>query len=326
MKKEFGGHLELELPYGHEYYLGSEYCVRRYNSGRSAICMAIIDSGARRVWLPIYYCNSVEQAIMANIGNIIEICFYNLDSNYMPQNIDMRAGDIVVWCNYYGIFDSKVKCLKDLYGSIIVDNCQAFFYPPLEGAYNVYSCRKFFGVSDGAYLISDSFLHEEKNLRESNTLESMKHLLIPYEESTDAGYSLSIHNEKRLGEEGICHMSKLTQRILSSIDYEVVKSRRKANYQLIHQVLGGRNCFPFLELKKGEVPLVYPFYYEDLNIREALLGEKIYVSSWWPSVLESNISNDYEKKLAKYLCPIPIDQRNSDDDICELAELVLKHL
>ena len=61
----------------------------------------------------------------------------------------------IVVVNFYGVFFPINDYCWIPTRSLIIDNTQAFYEPPRKGAYNVYSCRKFFGVSDGAYLIKE---------------------------------------------------------------------------------------------------------------------------------------------------------------------------
>lgn len=41
---------------------------------------------------------------------------------------------------------------------IILDNTQSFFQKPISGIDTIYSCRKYFGVPDGAYLSTNILL------------------------------------------------------------------------------------------------------------------------------------------------------------------------
>ena len=78
---------------------------------------------------------------------------------------NFRKGNIFIW------LITMVSCLipgyqsiKKIYGNIIVDHTHAFFQKPLKGIDTLYSCRKFWGVSDGAYLSTDASLTENKTV------------------------------------------------------------------------------------------------------------------------------------------------------------------
>lgn len=49
---------------------------------------------------------------------------------------------------------------SEKYSNLIVDNVQAFYTPPIKGLDTIYTCRKFFGVPDEAYLYTDCILTE----------------------------------------------------------------------------------------------------------------------------------------------------------------------
>ena len=62
--------------------------------------------------------------------------------------------EFILWTNYYGnARDNEIKNVSEKYPNLIIDNCHAFFSKPIEGKFNCYSTRKFFGVSDGGYLV-----------------------------------------------------------------------------------------------------------------------------------------------------------------------------
>lgn len=72
--------------------------------------------------------------------------------------LSARAGrrQWLLYVNYFGIAsDDLLAEVKRRWPRVIFDNTQAFFSAPRMDAdsYNVYSCRKFVGVPDGAYLV-----------------------------------------------------------------------------------------------------------------------------------------------------------------------------
>ena len=234
--KELGGYLPLELRKGREYYeTCPEYEVRRYNSGRSAILQAVRDSGAKCVWLPVYLCPSVRD--MLRTENI-SVNYYNIGRDFMPVNVQAGSYDIVLYVNYFGI--TTVKNVR----RAIIDNTQAFYSAPVKDAYNVYSCRKFLGVPDGGYLISNKFMREDDALPESTSYGTALYLLKAIDTSTNEAYRGSLDNEDRIEREGVRTMSKLTMAILESVDYEDQKRIRRENYAELCGLLNGINELP----------------------------------------------------------------------------------
>ena len=72
--------------------------------------------------------------------------------------------------------------------------------------------------------------------------------------------------------------------------------------------------------------MVYPLLVEDDQLRHVLIENKIYISQWWKWVLSNNNSNDFEKKLSKYLLPLPIDQRYDLKDMEMVAAIIIDNI
>ncbi len=325
--KEFGGYFPLDLKKGNEYYrtCGS-YEVRSLNSGRSAIYEAIIDSGAKNIWLPIYLCSSVNELLTAvNVS----IKYYNIDEDFMPVNIT-AYDDIVLYVNYFGIQpEDKISAVVKKYRRVILDNTQAFFCKPVENAYNVYSCRKFFGVPDGSYLITDKFIHEQKTLPGGVSYATALFMLKALDMSTNEAYRDSLDNEARIEKEGVCSMSKLTRSILASIDYEEYREQRRKNYGELCKSLNSIN--EILPPSPADIntyfaPMCYPLLIKSEGLRKYLVSNCIYVPQWWKSVISHPSANEWEKYISQYLLPLPVDHRYSAEDMRYIAEVIMNYL
>lgn len=68
----------------------------------------------------------------------------------------------------------------------IVDNCHSFYHKPNVGGNYIYSCRKFFGVPDGAYLITNAVIASQPRL--VCNAKQAGYLLTCLEEGTNACY------------------------------------------------------------------------------------------------------------------------------------------
>ena len=87
---------------------------------------------------------------------------YPLDARRLPVCPALGDGEWLLYVNYFGIAsDDLLVEVKRRWPRVIFDNTQAFFSAPRMDAdsYNVYSCRKFVGVPDGAYLVPVSYTH-----------------------------------------------------------------------------------------------------------------------------------------------------------------------
>lgn len=318
--KEYGGYLPLELSHGQEYY-HSEHAVA-LNKARSAILLAIQDGSFEKVYLPVFMCPSVAEFIQRESDVVIE--YYNINERFLPPDIVLNKNECILWANYFGIAKKcEIENLSNKYASqLIIDNTQAFYSEPFGDSYFVYSCRKFFGVSDGAYLYQSNL---KKREFEKGPCGNVDYLLQVYERGTNALYSASLQNEEKIEDEQILGMSSLTHRILESIDYADVQRKRTDNFKTMHGFLSDYNELD-ISLVDINAPMVYPFLFDMDSLRGRLIENHIYIPQWWKYVLTNNKANLFEKKLSHYLIPLPIDQRYSLADIETIAQIVISCL
>lgn len=295
---EIGGYIELErnfLPMLHENAI-------KLNCGRNALAYLIRARGIKCIWMPKFNCDSCSAAA-EKLG--CEIKYYSVGFDFKPVSIEAQAGEWVMVVNFYGqLSDEYLSELSSRY-NIIVDNAQAYFRKPLQGVDTTYTCRKFFGVSDGAMLYTDAVLEEELPLDES--FERMHFLLGRFERSASEFYSEYAENNELFYNEDIKRMSKLTENLLRGIDYERVKEKRTENFAYLHEMLGALNR---LELTVPEGAFMYPLYIENgAEIRKKLQKQKIYIPTLWADVFELCNDTETEYKMAENILPLPVDQR-----------------
>ena len=271
MRKEFGGYLPLELnTRKREYYQKTgEFDVIRFNNGRAAFFHAAKEQKMRKIFLPYFTCPETEAPF---VELNIEVEYYFLTDQLTPKNIKPNDNEYVFWTNYYGNASKEDKAfMAKNFKNLIIDNCNAFFSPPLEGAFNCYSTRKFFGVSDGAYLIKDNFCLSntvEKDTSFANTV----HLIKQWDTGVHSGYPENLCNENRLSN-NYKAMSRFTQRLLETIDYEKVRKKRRENFLTMHEILSKKNEFP-INLE-SDTHMYYPFLIEQENLRYRLINDKV---------------------------------------------------
>ena len=218
--KEIGGYIELDryrLPMLHDGAIA-------LNCGRNALAYLIKVKNIKKIKEPYFMCDSVFE-VCRKYGT--EMSFYHIDESFLPVDITLADDEWLYLMNYYGQLDQQyIKAMKNKYGRIIVDNAQAYFEMPLPNVDTLYTCRKFFGVADGAFLYTDATLNEELPTDES--FERMHFLLGRFERTASEFYSENVANNEMFSNEPIKKMSKLTDNLLHSIDYEFVKNRRTA--------------------------------------------------------------------------------------------------
>ncbi len=118
-------------------------------------------------------------------------------------------------------------------------------------------------------------------------------------------------------------MSKLTEALLSNIDYNRVKNIRIANYKYLDSKLKKINKIDTSLDSNDVVPMIYPFLINCDELRLLLIKNGIFVSQWWKKCLYSEATNEFERELSTYLIPLPIDQRYNCDDMEYISNFVL---
>jgi len=313
--KEIGGHFELELSYGEEYHKSA----LRLNTGRNAFEYILRAKCYKKVFLPFYTCDSVLEPIN-KCG--LEYEFYKIDNSFRPifDFETMRAQEVFVYTNYFGIFDNNVLDATKRARNIIIDDAQAFYAKPLPGIDTFYSPRKFFGIPDGAYLYTNAGIHYE--LETDVSYERFEHLLGRIDKRGDEFYSAFKNNEKVLGNQPLKKMSNITQRMLSGIDYKFAAEKRKQNFRYLHEALHRSNQLQ-LELDNTSVPMVYPYLTENAEeLKRKLINRKIYVATYWPNVIDWTKPESFEYHLVTNLIAVPIDQRYRVENMKEVINII----
>lgn len=303
--KEIGGYIELDtfhMPMLHEEAL-------KLNCGRNALWYILKAKGIHKIWMPKFMCDSCNGVLKAE--NVI-VKLYSVGLDFLPKNLHPMEDEWVYLVNYYGQVsnDYVIKFMKN-HSKIIVDNSQAYFQMPVPGVDTLYTCRKYFGVSDGAILYTDAMMEEELPIDES--FERIHYILGRYERTAGEFYAEASHNNEIFSNEPIKKMSKLTNNLLRGIDYESVKVQRTNNFAFLHQNLYLINK---LSLTVPEGAFMYPLYIKNgAEIRKILQAKKIYIPTLWPDVFEICKKDDLEYDMAKNILPLPVDQRYSRKDM-----------
>lgn len=319
--REIGSFIELELPKGREWYNGNTG-VARLNTGRAAIWHAFRITGAEAIWIPYYQCETVRE-FLTKKG--VEIKYYHQDKNFNPIDLNAKADEAVLLVNYYGIISSeRMRILAMANPNVIIDNCQAFFCEPIEGALNVYSCRKFIGVADGAYVIgkgAEQFVDEYPQCYSSDTA---AFLLKRIEYGCEGkGYEARTINEERVDTEDIMKMSALTRAMLDGADYELIKEKRRDNFDIACNLFANINVWDSTRFYDAEtVPMVYPLVVEDDGLLQKLLSAKHFQGHWWHYITEELPENTFEHWMSRYMIPITIDQRYGVEDLEYIRSII----
>jgi hypothetical protein len=312
-----GGYFSLELPLREEYHKNAI----RLNTGRNCLEYILCARGYKKVYVPYYTCEAVMEPIN-KLGIPYE--YYHIDIHFEIRNrFTLKTDDALLYTNYFGLKQRYVEQLAEkIEGHLIVDNTQAFYAKPIAGIDTFYTCRKFFGVADGAYLYTDRLLDEE--FEQDESYDRMAHLLKRIDFSAEQGFADFRRVDDGLDNQPIRKMSKLTQRIMRSIDYEAAAKKRRENYQMLHEVLWEDNNLA-LSLEEDAVPMVYPFLAPVKGLREKLIENKVFVARYWPNVLEWTNKENIEYILTYQMQPLPIDQRYCKEDMEKIIDIIISN-
>lgn len=310
--KEIGGYIELDTC---RHAMLHEDAIL-LNCGRNALAYLLEAKGIKKLYLPYFLCDSVAN-VCKKYG--VEVAFYHIGENWLPKDLVIDGDAWLYVVNFYGqITREDLARLAEVHNNVIIDNAQAYFDAPLANVDTLYTCRKFFGVSDGAILYTNSKL--ERSLEIDESFNRIHYVLGRYERTASEFYEEAARNNDIFDNEPIKEMSRLTKNLLRSIDYEYVKQVRTNNFAYLHEKLREVNK---LNIRLIEGAFMYPLLIDDgMKIRKQLQQMKIYIPTLWPNVLEECKPDTLEYKFAAEILPIPVDQRYGFKDMEHLVNVI----
>ena len=311
--KEYGGYIEFENYHGNMLHEGAI----SLNCGRNALAYLCEAKKIKKLYLPYFLCSSVPN-LCKKIG--VEYGYYHINEKFEPIfNQALGEEEWLYIVNFYGQLDNDyLTAWKRKYDRVIIDNAQSYFQMPVGGVDTLYTCRKFFGVADGAYLFTDAKLSRE--LPRDESFERMHFLLGRFERNANEFYSEYVANNKLFATEPVKRMSRLTENLLCGIDYAGVAKRRQENFEFLDTELWNINE---LKLKSVYGAFMYPLLIQNgAAVRKELQKEKIYIPTLWPNVLEECPKDSLEYHYAADVLPILVDQRYGIEDMKYLVEVI----
>lgn len=313
-ENNIGGYFSLELPCTEEYHAQA----MKLNTGRNCLEYILRCRAYKKVYLPCYLCTAALEPF-AKLG--VEYQTYSIGQHLeLIEYPILNDGEALMYVNYFGVKDNYVAQLAERYGQrLIVDNTQAFFNRPVPGIDTFYSCRKFFGVPDGAYLYTTAQV--DVDMEQDISFERMEFLCKRIDIGAEAGYRDFRAESEGLVGQPVKIMSRLTQRLMQAIDYEASAHRRRENYEQLDQALRDSNLLHF-ELGADSVPMVYPYMAKREGLRKHLIDNKVFVAQYWPDVLKWTNEGDWEHRITLQLLPLPIDQRYGSNDMERILSLL----
>lgn len=293
------------------------------NASRFALQYILRARKYNKVYIPYLTCDSIFRPLQCE-GVAYE--FYRIDSRLEPELTQPMADDeALLYINYYGLKDDFIPTLCQRFRNVILDNTQAFYgpVPATEAgitcdAFN--SCRKWFGVADGAYLFTDCRL--DAVLPQDESFDRMTYLLKRIDRTPQEAYADFQANESHFEAVGMRQMSRLTAAMMNGFDLQAKAAQRRQNYMSLDRVLHASNRLP-LRLTDTAVPFVYPYYVEDgAELRQWLIDHQVFCARYWPNVLAWCDASSIESQLATNVVCIPIDQRYGEAEMQHILSLI----
>jgi hypothetical protein len=316
--KSYGGFLELETGLRNHAYHENAIAL---SHGRACLAYILDQEQPRVVHAPFYTCGAMIDP-MEERG--IEIAYYNVDQVLDPVGLPGAVGDdeLIIYINYFGLKSETMKRLTEQYGNkLVADNCMSFFSRQYGDSYTYNSCRKFFGVPDGSYLYTPT--PSEVRFECYNDYH-YDHLISRLQGDMKSCYRQYRENEDAF-DCNIYAMSALSERLMSTFDYEGVAERRRNNYLYIHERLGKYNRLK-LPLDSTAVPHYYPLFVVQAPVRSLLAMDKLFVPTLWPDVF-SRVTEGFDREvdLVKNILPLPVDQRYTTEDMAQMLRILDKY-
>lgn len=314
---EIGGYFGLEEFLGREYYPK----LIAVNYARNAIVALLKEKGCSKVWLPYYLCDEVQKAC-CRAG--INVMYYHVTSRLLPLfPSEIKPEDGVLLVNYFGrLSEQEIREYAQPYKNVVVDNTQAFFAEPLPSIDTVYTCRKFFGVPDGAYISTKISFQNIQG--EQTAMKQMEYLVGRYEGGAEAYYKAYQQAEKHIAHTQLAKMSRISHNILRVLNYEEIAKRRWENYNHLKISLDelNQNCLPC-----HSAPFAYPFVTNKASyLREQLREQAVFVPTLWPNVLELDPAKSSERAIAEKILPLPCDHRYATEQMEKMISIIRKNM
>lgn len=250
---------------------------------------------------------------------------YHIDEDFQPIIDDLRPDDAVVWTNWLGMVPNSFReeVIRRFQGRLIIDNCHACFAEPEPRALCVYAFRKVAGVPHGAFLVASSPINSNVLPDEVESLEGVEYLELAKIKGSNEAYGSYLANERRIGS-GYRGMNPMVQAAVCGMDWKMIRDVRGRNLAVLVKELGGFAA-PYFDFDSG-LPIWFPLYFESDCLRERLISRSIWVPRLWKRILSMDGVTKVESDMARWLLPLPIDQRYSEDDMRLLSAVVLDEI
>lgn len=319
MSEAIGGYFELELSLSKPtLYPGA----LAYQSARAAFFALLRTGRPKRVWMPRYICDAMLVPL-ANVG--VDCAFYNIDDSFnVADPVNLLPNDWLLYVNYFGICSENVDKTLERFDSarVVLDHSQALYSAPRDCLATIYSPRKFFGLPDGGLLVTGMRVEAPSEIDE-RSVSRVAHLVKRLAGSPESGYDDYRLAERSLDDLEPRIMSRLTQRILESVDYDRARVQRNQNFKFLHEKIGRFNQLGIAS-RNIDGPLCYPFKSSRPGLKDYLISKRVFIPTYWPEVRRRTSDGDIELELLSFCNSIPCDQRYNIEDMEKICQWIFE--
>ncbi len=314
--KSIGGYFELELKKGSGHYHDTPYALK---SGRSSLHLILNFVKPTCVFIPYYTCDALlEPFLAANVS----YRFYEINEKLEPDTLpELQHGEYFLYVNYLDLKRDVVSVLSEKYRDrLLVDCTQAFFMKGNGVSWFFNSGRKFFGLPDGSNLYTPADMAIEIPTDRNTDFETA-HLIKRFNGYPNDGFNCFQENEVLAGK-GVYAMSRLSEYLLSNINFEEAAEKRRLNYTYLSEQFADINLMD-ATMDAMAVPMSFPLLLNKFVDKTPLFAKNIFIPTFWKDT-QSRTKNgfDFEKDLTDRLWPLPMDHRYNIEDMARLCSLV----
>lgn len=306
-------------------------------SGRAAL-YHILDSIPRRdpqpvLWIPDYYCYEVEK-FLSDLP--LKISCYEDGPLYSPMNLSDwdQEGNIFLWVNYFGLRASPGNPFRKAF--LIEDHTHDPFSEAALNSradYCFASLRKTLPLPAGGIYWSPrrrSFTRVLPAGEIQMNLFSKKLAAMQLKGLYLKGAAVKKESFRTLfGESETAFEKKQTlgtvsaqiQDLINSLSVELVRERRRENFQLLAKLLNDREKVLNSKTDNKSYPLGMVFVFESQKSRDDfklfLIRNNIYPAVLWPNQKTEN-AKDFSERMLLVHC----DCRHTKEDIQVIATII----
>lgn len=318
------------------------------STGRSAIQFVINTIEGRNpnikkvAVLPSFTCDTVFEPFLKS-G--YEVFYYPVEhdlrttSNAILETVIKYDASIVLFHRYFGFdtldgqVDRMCEVLREL-RKYTIEDCTQCLYSDISRAdsdFTVGSIRKWTGTPDGGFAVcqegcfNDKPQRPDKDLEEAKIKASYTKYRYLFEHKGDKGEMLAMYRaaEDILdNQKNIFCISDMSAKVQAGLNVNELKSKRRANFELLSQELK-QYVRPVFTLNKREIPLFFPILVDDRGaLQKHLVANAIYAPVVWPKDEQQPRQCDGAEDLYEHLLCIPIDQRYGIEDMERIIDVI----